>query len=154
MNSSRRVKNYKLKIINFTSKRGQSLIEALAAIAVTMLVVTSLVGLGVGAIRSATVSRNRFLAVSYAQEGMEAIRSVRDRGYGELPSPGGPYKLAWSGSQWGWAAGTESLDPIFTRDFRVTSVGSGKLQITVEVKWTDRGGVHTVSLDSYLTDWR
>ena len=153
MNSSRRVKNYKLKIINFTSKRGQSLVEALAAIAVTMLVVTSLVGLGVGAIRSATVSRNRSLAVSYAQEGMEAIRSIRDRGYGELKT-GDPYKLSWDGSKWSLVAGTEQLDSFFDRNFKITSIDSGKVQIIVRVMWTDRGGNHTVSLDSYLTNWR
>lgn len=141
-----------------SSRRGQSLIEALAAIAVTMLVVTSLVGLGVSAIRSATVSRNRASAVSYAQEGMEAIRSIRDRGYGELNSfecVGGAKKIYWSGSRWECQSGAEAIpDSIFTRSFTASEVTPGKLQVAVQVTWIDNAGSHTMNLDSYLTNWR
>ena len=137
-----------------SSRRGQSLIEALAAIAVTMLVVTSLVGLGVSAIRSATVSRNRALAVSYAQEAMEAIRSIRDRGYGELSSCSGTRKVYWSGSRWECQSGAETLDSIFTRSFTASEVTPGKLQVAVRVTWIDNAGSHTMNLDSYLTNWR
>ena len=137
-----------------SSRRGQSLIEALAAIAVTMLVVTSLVGLGVSAIRSATVSRNRASAVSYAQEGMEAIRSIRDRGYGELSSCSGTRKVYWSGSRWECQSGAETLDSIFTRSFTASEVTPGKLQVAVRVTWIDNAGSHTMNLDSYLTNWR
>ena len=137
------------------SRRGQSLIEALAAIAVTMLVVTSLVGLGVSAIRSATVSRNRALAVAYAQEAMEAIRSIRDRGYGELSACSGTRKLFWSGSRWECQPGPEAIpDSIFTRSFTASEVTPGKLQIAVQVSWADSAGSHTMNLDSYLTNWR
>ena len=137
-----------------SSRRGQSLIEALAAIAVTMLVVTSLVGLGVSAIRSATVSRNRALAVAYAQEAMEAIRSIRDRGYGELSACSGTRKLFWSGSRWECQSGAETLDSIFTRSFTASEVTPGKLQVAVRVTWIDNAGSHTMNLDSYLTNWR
>ncbi|MEX0888033.1 MAG: hypothetical protein WDZ67_01505, partial [Patescibacteria group bacterium] len=45
------------------ARKGQSLVEAIVAIGITVLVITGLVVLAVGAVRSATLSRNRSLGV-------------------------------------------------------------------------------------------
>lgn len=134
-------------------RKGQSLVEAIVAIGITVLVITGLVVLAVGAVRSATVSRNRALAVQYAQEGMEALRSIRDRSFAELPV-GGTNRLVWTGSEWSTLAGTESLETLFTRSFTSESVSSGKLKIALTVAWADSAGSHTVDLTTYLTDWQ
>lgn len=139
--------------IKYKKRQGQTLVEALVAIAITIMAATALVGLGVGAIRSATISKNRSQATSYAQEAMEAIRSIRDRGYGNL-STGGPYKLDWKGTYWGYVNGTETLDTLFTRYFTITQIDVGKLHISTYVSWTDSAGNHTLTLDTYLTNWR
>lgn len=135
------------------SRKGQSLVEAIAAIAMVALVATALVGLSVGALRTSTISRNRSRAVSYAQEGMEAIRSIRDRNYNELPTGTGSYKLFWAGDHWEAQLGTEILGG-FNRSFTVSQVGTGKLWIKLSVQWKDSLGDQSVVLNSYLTDWR
>lgn len=136
------------------ARKGQSLVEAVVAVAVAALVVTALVVLAIGAVRSATAARNRSLAVQYAQEEMEAVRSIRDRSFTELPPVGGPYQVFWSGTQWSWSGGVQTLDSIFKRQFKVTEETTGKLVIAVTVSWTDTTGDHNIDLLTYLTDWR
>src|SRR3972149_11412778 len=94
---------------------GQSLVEAVVAIGIALIVVTGLVVLAVGAVRSATLSRNRSVAVQYAQEGLEALRSVRDRDFTELPDSG-TSKLFWDGSQWNVLTGSETIG-LYSRSF-------------------------------------
>lgn len=143
-----------LLVHNRSSRDGQSLVEAMVAIAISALVVTALVGLATGAVRSANAAKNRALAVSYAQEGIEAIRSIRDRSFSELPPAGGPYQLVWNGSEWNWSPGEQSLGTIFKRSFTVVQESVGKLVVTLTVSWTDSVGAHSVILTSYITDWR
>jgi len=133
-------------------RSGQSLVEAIVAIGITVLVITGLVVLAVGAVRSATLSRNRALAVQYAQEGMEALRSVRDRGFAELPTSG-INRVVWTGSEWSTLAGTETLES-FTRSFTSTQISPGKLKVALTVAWSDSAGAHTVDLTTYLTNWQ
>lgn len=134
-------------------REGQTLIEAIVTISIAVLIITGLVVLAVTAVRTATLSRNRSRAVQYAQEGIEAVRSVRDRSFSELPTSGGPYRLVWVGSEWQVVAGTESLGT-YSRSFQVSQPVSGKLKINLGVSWTDSGGDHTVDLLTYLTDWQ
>ena len=144
------------------SRKGQSIIEAAVAIAIASLIITALVGLGIGALRSAAVSKNRSMATSYAQEAMEAIRSIRDRGFsglatccGDSCTPCSPCELYQVGSQWECRSDSgETLDSIFTRSFSIYKESTGQLKITVIVGWTDSAGDHQVVLDSYLTNWR
>lgn len=146
------------------SRKGQSIIEAAVAIAIASLIITALVGLGIGALRSATISKNRSMATSYAQEAMEATRSIRDRGFSGLaaccgdpctPTPCSPCELYQVDSQWRCRSGSgETLEGIFTRSFSIYEESTGQLKITVIVGWTDSAGDHQVVLDSYLTDWR
>src|SRR3970282_2563895 len=93
-------------------------------IRITVLVITGLVVLAVAAVRSATLARNRSLAVQYAQEGMEALRSVRDRSFSELPSSG-TSRVVWTGSEWGVLAGTEKIGT-YTRSFNTEQISAAK----------------------------
>ena len=144
-----------LKTKSLLGKRraGQSLVEAIVAVGIAILVITGLVVLAVGAVRTATLSRNRSLAVQYGQEGVEALRSIRDRDYTELPASGGPYRVVWTGTEWDTLAGTESVE-IFTRSFTVSEPTPGKLRFDLAVTWTDSAGDHDVTLSTYLADWR
>ncbi len=140
--------------------KGQTVVEAAVAIGIILLIVAALVGVGIGALRSATLSKNRSRATAYAQEAMEAIRSIRDRSFTTLATccgtpPCGPCVLSRTDSQWGCASGSgELLENIFTRSFSIDEVTTGQLEIAVSVSWTDSAGDHTVNLVSYLTDWR
>jgi Tfp pilus assembly protein PilV len=136
-------------------KSGQTLIEALAAIALMMLIVTALVGVGIRAIHTASVARNKAAAAAYAQEGMEALRSIRDRGFGELTScSADPSQISWSGSQWTCQAGEESLEELYQRSFALITVSATKVRADVNISWHDQAGDHTTTVTSYFTDWR
>ena len=143
----------KTKSLFKKARAGQSLVEAIVAVGIAILVITGLVVLAVGAGRTATLSRNRSLAVQYGQEGVEALRSIRDRDYTELPTDGGPYRVVWTGTQWDTLAGTEQIE-MFTRSFAVSEPTAGKLQFDLAVTWTDSAGDHDVTLSTYLADWR
>jgi Tfp pilus assembly protein PilV len=71
------IQDTKYKIQN-TSQEGQTLIEALAAIAVAVIIVTSLVTLGIATQRAASTSRNQNQNTRYGEETLEVIRSIRD----------------------------------------------------------------------------
>lgn len=154
------MKEISLKAIRFLPARsGQSLVEAIVAIGITILVVTGLVILATGAVRSATLTKNRSLAVQYAQEGLEALRSVRDRSFAELPVGGESYpnRLVWTGSAWSTLPGKETITASnisYRRSFTSTLVSAGKLKIAMKVAWADSAGAHTVDLTTYLTDWQ
>ncbi|OGC38001.1 hypothetical protein A2155_01905 [candidate division WWE3 bacterium RBG_16_52_45] len=134
------------------ARKGQSLVEAVVAIGIALIVVTGLVVLAVGAVRSATLSRNRSVAVQYAQEGLEALRSVRDRDFTDLPDSG-TNKLFWDGSQWNAISGSEAID-LYSRSFTSSLISPGKIKIVMTVGWADSAGSHTLDLTTYLTDWQ
>lgn len=137
-------------------KKGQTLLEVVAAIALVTIVVTALVGLAVAAVRSANISKNRAQATSYAQEGLEALRSIRDRSFDELKNccTTATCQLVPPGAQWTCINGPGETSSIFTRSFTKTEVESGKLRVVMIVAWTDNAGDHNVTLVSWLTDWR
>lgn len=64
-----------MKTIN---ARGQTLVEAIVAIAVAMVIVTAIVTLGIGTQRAANTSRNQNQNTRYGEEALELIRSIRD----------------------------------------------------------------------------
>lgn len=66
------------QLLTFNSEKGQTLIEALAAIAVAVIIVTSLVTLGIATQRAANTSRNQSQNTRYGEETLELIRSIRD----------------------------------------------------------------------------
>ena len=82
------------------SRKGQSLIEAVAAVALTAVVVVVLSGLAIASVRNAYFAKQQNLASFYAQQGIELTRSIRDQdlaisNYNALGCPGG-WCTKWS----------------------------------------------------------
>src|SRR3972149_6006698 len=98
-----------------TTRSGQSLVEAIVAVGITLLVITGLVVLAVG-----------------------AVRSVRDRSFSELPSSG-TSRVVWTGSEWGVLAGTETIGT-YTRSFTPEQISAGETQSLLPVGWAESGG--------------
>lgn len=61
-----------------TDSRGQTLVEAIVAIAISVVIVTALVTLAINTQRVANTSRNQNQNTRYGEETMEIIRSIRD----------------------------------------------------------------------------
>lgn len=61
------------------NQRGQTLIEVMIALTIGVLVIGALAIATVVSIRNATFSQNQTQAAKYAQEGIELVRTTRDR---------------------------------------------------------------------------
>jgi type II secretory pathway pseudopilin PulG len=61
---------------------GQTMIEVLVALTTSVVIITSITAAVISALRNTEFSKNQNFATSYAQEGMEIIRSWRNTDYG------------------------------------------------------------------------
>lgn len=68
--------HYTLYIIH--SPRGQTLVEAILAIAIAVVIVTALVTLALGTQKAANNSRNQTQNTKYGEQTIEIIRNIRD----------------------------------------------------------------------------
>ncbi len=128
------------KLKTFGSQKGQTLVEILAGLGLILIVVTALIGMGVIALKASSSARNRTAAAKLASEGMELARSVRDQG--SLSDVVDDSDSVTVGSV------------TFTRTRTVTDVSADKKKIVVGVSWPESSGTKSVSVTSYLTDWR
>lgn len=60
------------------SQKGQTLVESLLAVAVSVIVVVALVGVGITSMRTASFGRDQAEAVRLASQALEILRSQRD----------------------------------------------------------------------------
>lgn len=141
-------------------QKGQSLFELVVAIAMSALVIVTIVSLVTNAIRSSTFSKDNALAAAIASDGMEWLRSQRDDNINTFLDNVTTPIWCFTTLDWGSpgsCVATNQIDNLFTRegDFTV-STPSGKTLInaTINVYWNDSQGTHTVSNNSIFTDWR
>lgn len=137
-----------------SKKKGQTIIEMLVAVGIIVVALTALVAATITAVRNAKFSQNTALATKFAQEGMEATRSIRDRSWTELQN--GNHGLSWDVTQWSFSGFSDTPALGFTRVVNVADSGSDKKLITTTVSWTDSSGTgtHESKQVSYLTKWR
>ncbi len=126
--------------------KGQSLIEVLAALAVLMLVILSLVWITTVSIRNADFSKKQAQATSYVKEAMEKIRAYRDRNSWDV------FKNNCGNAS---VMGISSPVP-FSLTISCITIGGddNKREITVTVSWSDSKGTHQSKSTSYFTKWR
>lgn len=134
-----------------SSKSGFSLVEVILASAVFMLVVTALIGAYLYGQEATALAGNRARAVMLAQEGLEAVRNMRDFDFTNLAD--GTYGLSTAGNQWSFL-GSQDISDMFTRQIIISSLDLTRRSITANVSWQQnpqRTGL--ISLTSRLTDW-
>lgn len=81
-----------------SSESGQSLLEVITASAVGILVVTALTVATIFSLRNATFAKNSIQATKLAQEGIERVRSGRDRDASISPITNCPNLSSWNGN--------------------------------------------------------
>jgi hypothetical protein len=134
-----------------SEKFGFVLVEVLLGVSVLGLLATFLVGGYLFGEEAAALSGHRFRASALAQEGLEAVRNIRDDSFANLTD--GTHGLAISGSQWTFSGSSDATD-IFTREVVISAVDSNRKNVIVNVDWqqnAQRTGM--VSLVTYLTNW-
>jgi prepilin-type N-terminal cleavage/methylation domain-containing protein len=132
-------------------KSGFSLVEIILAIAIFSLLLSGFSGLYLSGQEATMLAGNRAQAVLYAEEGLEAVRNIRDENFMNLND--GTYGLGTSGNQWVFVGSQDSQD-IFTREIKISAMGIDKKEVEVVVSWQQnlqREG--EVSLKGRLTHW-
>ena len=135
-----------------TNQRGFSLVEVILSSAVFVLLVTALVGAYLYGQESTTLAGNRARATMLAEEGLEAVRNIRDQNFSNLTN--GTYGLATTGNQWS-LSGTSDVIDIFTRQVVISSVDAKRKSVTVNITWQQnpqRTG--SLSLATRFANWQ
>lgn len=139
------------KEISITKQAAFSLIEVILASAVFGLLVTAMAGTYLYGQEATALAGNRTRATLLAEEGIEAVRNIRDPAFANLTD--GTFGLTTTGNQWG-VLGTQDITDIFTRQMSITTVDSKRKDITSRVTWAQNGQrTGTVSLVTRLTNW-
>ncbi len=131
---------------------GSFLLEALLAAAVGSLFVIALGSAYFYGQEAVWIAGNRARAQFLAEEGLEAVRNIRDDNFSNVTA--GTHGLSISGSQWVFS-GTSDATDIFTRRIIVSDIDANRKSMTAEVAWQQnqqRSGL--VAFQSQLTNWQ
>ncbi len=158
---------FKIKNKNIVGReRGQTVIEVLVAVSIFAALSTSAVFLILGGFESVRYGGDAEVATAFAQEGIDAARSIANQGWGELPV-GGPYGMSSASGFWE-LSGSGDVSGNFSRTVSVSQVyrdGGGNIapagtldprtkKITAQVTWeTMVGRPNLLNLISYFTLW-
>ena len=143
-----------------TSRQGSLLIDALLSIAIFGMIVAAFSSGITGGQQGTARGGNRTRAVYLAEEGLEAIRAIRDKtnGYATISartlSQDDGIQLV--GSTWTIVENPTVIDGIFTRKIVFSSgVDGNSRKVTSTVTWTELPGNLNlnVAVETYLSDW-
>ena len=155
--------------LEIKNSKGQSLFEVVVAVAISALIMVSLVSLVSNSIRNASFSRNKGIAGTYAQQATEWLRGQRDGNIAtfsiNVQTPVWCLKdLNWIPSQAGSCSGEgdQIAATPFSRQatFNLSTVtdpdGATKdiVEVDVSVSWEDSSGSHVVTSATNFADWR
>ena len=133
------------------SGAGFSLVEIILSASIFALVVMAFVGVFLYGQEATVLAGQRASASLLAEEGLEALRNIRDAGFTNLVD--GTHGLAISGSQW-QLAGSADINGVFTRQVAISSIDSRRKQVTATITWQQnlqRSGL--VSAVTRFTNW-
>ncbi len=152
------------------TNKGFSLIEVLFASALLTVFLGVLMAAYTLYFQAATAGPQHSAAVFLADEGVEAMRSIRDRGWDEeieVLANNTEYHLVLDGGAWHATTTPQNIDGVFTRtvtlheverdgDDSITETGgvvdSGTRRIEVEVSWDGLLGDSTAEITAYIAN--
>lgn len=136
---------------------GQSLLELVVSMAVAILVLGSLAFAIITSLRNAQFASRQTQSTKLAQEALEKVRSLRDRGGAEATDIFACedtcyFKFNENGSFGGAGPTIFEERPPFKRQIQIENYGenNNQKQVTVVVKWDDAAGPHESRLTTIL----
>ena len=137
-----------------TRAKGFSLVEVILSSAVFVLLVTALSGAYLYGQESTALAGNLARASMLTEEGLEAVRNIRDGGNGVANLLNGTYGLTTTGNIWN-LSGSSDTNGIFTRSVTISNVDSKRKLVTSNVTWQQNGQrTGIASASTYLTVWQ
>lgn len=135
-----------------TVTKGFSLVEIILGSALFALLIPVFVGALIYSGETAVLSGKRAQAVFFAEEGLEAVRNIRDEDFSLLVD--GVHGLSISGGEW-TLSGTSDTNGIFTRFVTISSIDADRKQASSEIIWQQNNQrTGSVSYSTRLTNWR
>jgi len=133
--------------------RSFTITELLIALAIFAVVASSIIFVTIDALEAGRVGKDRSIALAFAQEGLEAARSIRNRNYNELIN--GTYGLSQAANQWRFSPTPENLQNRFTRAILVEDYAANEKKLTSRIIWQLRAGRNLkIELVSILSNWK
>ena len=135
--------------------KGQSLIELIIAIGIFVFVTSALVFLILDSYISGRLATEITKADFLAQEGLEAVRSIRDNSWSDLTS--GYHGLAISGGHWVFQGNSEDISDQLnngSRMIEIENIDQYRKKVISRINWQFSQRMEEVSLVSYLTNWQ
>lgn len=133
------------------NQHGVSLLEVLIAGGVFALVATVLIGGYITVQSTSVLAGSRERAIALAEEGIEAVRSIRDSAYLELVP--GAHGLQQAGGHWTFAGASDTRG-VFSRAITLSTIDANTTRVESRVTWDQtqtRPGEITFTTD--LTNW-
>ena len=133
-------------------RKGFSLVEVLLAVAVFSILALGLSSSLVYGRQSIESNGRRNRAIALAEEGLSAVRSIRDSSFDTLAD--GTYGIQNTGGQWTLTGSSDTVD-IFTRSVSISSISANEKLISSNVEWPQslqRTGDYTA--ETVLTNWQ
>ncbi len=135
-----------------TIDRGFLLVEILLASSIFMLFMTAFSGAFYYGLQSSTLAGDRARAIMYAEEGQEAVRSIKNVNFANLTV--GTYGLVYGSSSWS-LVGSSDTSGIFTREVIISTVDANRKNVAVTVTWQQTPSrTGSVTTNSRLTNWK
>lgn len=156
------------------SEKGQTLVEVLIALTVGIIVIGALAITTIVSLRNSQFSQNQLQATQLAQEGIDLVRSNRDKDTPIIGTVNGASNLHFS-SFWNMTFGKstdagyfgcfklsstqlsaantcekEDIQSLFKRQVLIEDDTSTTKKITVKVLWSDHSGSHESNLQTIL----
>lgn len=138
------------RVWSITKQDGFSPVEVLLAATIFGFLVTALIGAIIYGRTSTANAGERARAQILAEEGVEAIRNIRDAGFSNVTD--GTYGLVQSGGVW-TLSGSSDVNGIFTRQAVISSVDSTRKTATVTVSWPQGAATAQTAVSSRFTNW-
>ena len=141
----------KLPATTYQLQSGFSLVEVILSSSIFALVTVAFVGVFLYGQQSTVLAGSRLRAAFLAEEGLEAVRNLRDESFANLAP--GTHGLAVSGGQWAFS-GSQDVTDVFTRQIVISSIDADTREITSSVSWQQtpqRSGL--AELVTRLTNW-
>ena len=152
-----------------SDKGGFALLEALVSAGILSTVLAGAIGALLISTQSASTNGARVEAAYLADEGIEAVRILRDNGWGANiagHAPSEAFYLEWDGATWVATTTNSLIDNIFERSIELADVyrnGSEQIAengsldsdtklITVTVSWQSSDATSSRTLSAYITN--
>ena len=136
----------------FNNKSGFSLIEVILTAVVFSLLVVALIGVLSLGEETSIMGGARSQAVFLSEEGLEAVRNIRDESFVNLVD--GTYGISKTTSEWDFL-GASDTNGIFVRSINISTVDANTKLVTSTISWQQnlhRTG--SVVLSTYFSNWK